>query len=59
MIDATKSTAPSIAQWQKIIAKCGKEKHMEIVNFLKSEYEMGHGHANALVLWTLKGNKAK
>ena len=38
---------------------CGKEKHMEIVNYLKSEHEMGHGHANALVHWTLQGNKAK
>ena len=49
----------SIAEWQKIIADCGIEKHMQIVNYLKSEYQMGHGHANALVGWTLAGNKAK
>lgn len=48
----------SIAEWQKIISKCGLEKHMAIVNYLKSEYQMGHGHANALVGWTLAGNKA-
>jgi hypothetical protein len=48
----------SIAEWQEIIAKCGIEKHMQIVNYLKSEYNMGHGHANALVGWTLAGNKA-
>lgn len=48
----------SIAEWQEIIAHCGIEKHMQIVNFLKSEYGMGHGHANALVGWTLAGNKA-
>jgi hypothetical protein len=48
----------SIADWQKIIADCGLGKHMAIVNHLKSEYGMGHGHANALVGWTLAGNKA-
>ncbi len=32
---------------------------MEIVGYLESEYAMGHGHANALVGWTLAGNKAK
>jgi len=31
---------------------------MEIVTFLKSEHAMGHGHANALVHWTLAGNDA-
>lgn len=49
----------SIAEWQKIIKGCGLNKHMQIVNYLKSEYKMGHGHANALVGWTLAGNKAK
>jgi hypothetical protein len=32
---------------------------MEIVKYLKSEHQMGHGHANALVGWTLAGNVAK
>jgi hypothetical protein len=48
----------SIAEWQQIIGGCGLEKHMEIVGYLKSEYGMGHGHANALVGWTLTGNVA-
>lgn len=48
----------SIAEWQKIIGACGFEKHMAIVTHLKSEYQMGHGHANALVGWTLAGNVA-
>ncbi len=49
----------SIAEWQRIIADHGLEKHMAIVGYLKSEYGMGHGHANALVAWTLKGNVAR
>jgi hypothetical protein len=48
----------SIGEWQQIIAGCGLEKHMDIVGYLKSEYGMGHGHANALVGWTLAGNVA-
>jgi hypothetical protein len=26
-------------------------KHMEMVVFLKTEYQMGHGHANAIVAY--------
>ena len=48
----------SIAEWQKIVAACGLDKHMAIVGYLKSEYGMGHGRANALVGWTLAGNVA-
>jgi hypothetical protein len=48
----------SIGGWQKIIAGCGHDKHMAIVGYLKSEYKMRHGHANALVGWTLAGNAA-
>ena len=48
----------SIAEWQQIIATSPVSKHMEIVNWLKAEYGMGHGHANALVGWTLAGNVA-
>ena len=49
----------SIAEWQQIIAGCGLDKHMAIVGYLKSEHGMGHGHANALVGWTLAGNVAR
>ncbi|MEI8148682.1 MAG: DUF4287 domain-containing protein [Actinomycetes bacterium] len=54
-----KKYGKSIAEWQAIIADFGEAKHMEIVTFLKTEHAMGHGHANALVGWTLAGNVAK
>eukprot|EP00042_Codosiga_hollandica_P000904 m.9601 g.9601 ORF g.9601 m.9601 type:complete len:70 (-) comp12319_c1_seq1:25-234(-) len=40
-----------IAHWEQVIAKAGPLKHMELVNKLKAEHEMGHGHANALVAY--------
>ena len=48
----------SISEWQRIIGECGLDKHMAVVGYLKSEHGMGHGHANALVGWTLAGNVA-
>ncbi|CAB4861351.1 unannotated protein [freshwater metagenome] len=54
-----KKYGKSIAEWQAIIATFGETKHMVIVSFLKAEHDMGHGHANALVGWTLAGNVAK
>jgi len=48
----------TIAEWQAIILDNPSAKHMELVQLLKSEYTMGHGHANALVAWTLAGNRA-
>ena len=53
-----KAYGRSIEEWQTIIAASPVKKHMEIVNWLKNEYTMGHGHANALVGWTLAGNIA-
>ncbi len=42
-----------IAEWQELIRASGLTKHMELVGMLKSEYGIGHGHANALVAHTL------
>jgi hypothetical protein len=42
-----------IAEWQALIRSSPLTKHMELVNWLKVEYGMGHGHANALVGYTL------
>ena len=43
----------SIAEWKQLIRSRYPAKHMEIVSWLKAEHAMGHGHANALVGYTL------
>jgi len=42
-----------IAAWKELIRASPLERHMELVNWLKTEHGMGHGHANALVADTL------
>lgn len=42
-----------IAEWKAIIRAQHPVQHMELVAMLKTEYAMGHGHANALVAHTL------
>lgn len=48
-----------IAEWQKLIRAQGGKKHMELVSWLKSEHGLGHGHANALVAYTLAETKPR
>lgn len=48
-----KTYGQPIAHWEQVIAKAGRLKHMEMVNLLKAEHAMGHGHANALVAYFL------
>jgi hypothetical protein len=48
-----KKYAKPVAAWKKLIRSRYPAKHMEIVNWLKAEHGMGHGHANAVVGHTL------
>lgn len=43
------STGKNLNDWFYIIEKCGLQKHGEIVNYLKSEFGIGHGYANMLL----------
>lgn len=52
-----KNYGQPISHWEKIITQAGPLKHMELVNLLKTEHAMGHGHANALVAWCLAKGK--
>lgn len=48
----------SIADWKEMIRGRTTERHMDTVNWLKTEHGMGHGHANALVAHTLAEDAA-
>ncbi|MFD4574493.1 DUF4287 domain-containing protein [Streptomyces sp. NPDC058417] len=42
-----------VAHWQELIRSAPLTRHMELVGWLKAEHGLGHGHANALVAYTL------
>lgn len=42
-----------IAEWQALVRERLPAKHMDLVAMLKSDHGMGHGHANAIVAYTL------
>lgn len=46
-----------VAEWLALLGTLKGLKHMEMVAVLKTEHQMGHGHANALVAYFLAGSK--
>lgn len=42
-----------IEEWKQMVRDSPLTRHMELVNWLKNEHGMGHGHANAIVGHTL------
>jgi hypothetical protein len=53
-----KKYARPIIEWKALIRSCDLTKHMDLVNWLKKEHGVGHGHANALVAHTLQEDRA-
>jgi hypothetical protein len=49
-----KTYGKPIDEWLALLPDAGTTKHGELVNWLKAEHGMGHGHANALVAVYLK-----
>jgi hypothetical protein len=44
-----KNTGKSLEEWLPIVQQSAFSKHGELVNFLKKEYNIGHGFANMIV----------
>ena len=42
-----------MSYWFELVQSQSGRKHMEIVNWLKTEHGLGHGHANAIVAYCL------
>lgn len=44
-----KTYGKPMSHWFALVAIRKGAKHAEIVNWLKNEHKLGHGHANAIV----------
>jgi len=42
-----------VADWLALVRAGYPARHMELVTMLKAEHGLGHGHANAIVAYTL------
>ncbi|WP_330185303.1 DUF4287 domain-containing protein [Nocardia sp. NBC_01503] len=47
----------SVDDWFALLTETGITSHKDLVNHLKAEHEMGHGHASALVQFHLNPGK--
>ncbi|WP_433886891.1 DUF4287 domain-containing protein [Pseudomonas vranovensis] len=52
-----KTYGQPVNHWLELIGTVSGKKHMEIVDWLKAEHGLGHGHANALVAYFLASAK--
>ena len=52
-------TGKTPADFSRLAAKAGHTRHTEIVNWLKTEFVLGHGHANALAAVLLRSESRK
>jgi hypothetical protein len=48
-----------INEWMSLIRSSDLTKHKELVDWLKAEYGIGHGHATALVGYTRAGHASR
>ncbi len=48
-----------IEHWQALVRERPDTQHMEIVTWLKAEHGLGHGHANAIVAFTLASERSR
>lgn len=46
-----KTYGKPVSHWLEILDAASGKPHMEQVALLKSEHQLGHGHANALVAY--------
>ncbi len=52
------TTGKSLEQWTALAAGSGKERHGELVAWLKSEHELTHGYANLVAHTRFKSDAA-
>ena len=48
-----KNYGKPVSYWLDLIGSSELTKHKELVNWLKADHGLGHGHANALVAYAL------
>ena len=51
-----KTYGQPIEHWLSLVRERMPAKHMELVDYLKAEHGLGHGHANAIVAYVLKAS---
>lgn len=51
-------TGKSLEQWTKVARDSGRQKHGELVNWLKTQHNLTHGYANLVAHTTFKSDAA-